>query len=198
NKLVSDFLLDHRPLAMHVSLHSMSFSEGALLLIERHWTDRTQRLREQFQEMVTRFGLRLHDHDRGGEKGFLYIGPGFSTTPEGQAMRHHFESLGDRETAALFHDSSMEFVRKIGGDPLCLVMEFPLFVIGRRSESPSGTPQAYLDLKSQIPDLRQRLLRQGEIEDTLREFQIRPLSLPSAIELQLRTIQLGLDTLIES
>ena len=67
--------------------------------------------------------------DRNGEKGFQYIGPGFTTTPEGQAMRAYFKSIGDEQTVSLFRDSSMEFVRKLGGDPLCLVTEIPLFYV---------------------------------------------------------------------
>ena len=95
----------------------MGFSDGGFLLIEKHWIDRTQKLREKYSQKILDTGLKLHDHDRNGEKGFQYIGPGFTTTPEGQAMRGYFKSIGDEQTVALFRDSSMEFVRKLGGDP---------------------------------------------------------------------------------
>jgi hypothetical protein len=37
--------------------------------------------------------------------------------------------------AARFRPSSMEFVQSLGGDPLCMVSELPLFRIGKRSRS---------------------------------------------------------------
>ena len=111
-------------------------------------------------------------------------------------MRAYFKSQGDQETASLFNDSSMEFVRKIGGDPLCLVTEFPLFVIGNTAApNPPGVPQAYLDLRQQLPALRRRLFAGKSIQDTIDGFQLRALPLKTAIELQLHTIQLGLEVI---
>ena len=211
NKYVSDFLSEHAPFVMHMSLHGMAFSEGAMLLIERHWIERTQELQDQFVQVIQKFGLGLHDHDRKGEKGFLYIAPGFTTTPEGSAMRRHFEGLGDQETASCFHHSSMEFVRSLGGDPLCLVTELPLFVIGKKVEPRrAGIPQAYLDFKDRLTELRRRInspLQGGAasaaggvspIADTLNAFQIEPVQLGTAMTLQLHAIQLGLEAVERS
>jgi hypothetical protein len=122
----------------------------------------------------------LHDHDRKGEKGFTYLGPGFTTTPEGGAMRRHFEQLGDPGTAALFHQSSMEFVRSLGGDPLCLVTELPLFVVPNPDPVP-GTPTAYLALRERLAS--------GEPVDPAG---LRAVDLGVAMRLQLATIELGL------
>ena len=76
NRLVSDLLRDYAPFHLHASLHGMAFSEGAFLLIERHWIERTADLRKRFVVYAEKLGMRLHNHDRHGEKGFLYIGAG--------------------------------------------------------------------------------------------------------------------------
>lgn len=178
NRLVAEFLRAHAPFALHMSLHGMGVSEGAMLLIERHWIDRTARLREGFVEAARRAGLGLHDHDRKGEKGFFYIGPGFTTTPEGAAMREHFKDEPD--TAAKFHESSMEFVRSLGGDPLCLVTELPLFVV-RNDDPQPGVPAAYLAARAGRTDL---------------EFT--PFDLRASMRLQMRTIELGLEACTDS
>ncbi|MFQ5710109.1 MAG: M14 family zinc carboxypeptidase, partial [bacterium] len=193
NVLVADFLKEHAPFTLHLSLHGMGFAEGAMLLIERHWIDRTQKLRTRFAEQVRESGLALHDHDRKGDKGFCYIGPGFTTTPEGLAMRAYFKSTGDVNTAKLFHDSSMEFVRKLGGDPLCLVPELPLFIVGKAMEKPTpGVPSAYLAFKEKIPQLKIRLVQGLSVEEEIEAFKIKPLALKLLVQLQLLTIQLGL------
>ncbi|MEX2672389.1 MAG: M14 family zinc carboxypeptidase [Phycisphaeraceae bacterium] len=165
NQAVAVLLRQWGPIDLHFSLHGMAVGEGAWLLIDRHWRDRTADLKQRWVEAVQAEGLGLLDWDRQGEKGFEYLGPGFSTTPRGEAMRARFEALGDAETAKLFHDSSMEFVRKLGGDPLCLVTELPLFV------GPAGATR----------------------RDTRQPNQpLHALPLPIAAKLQLRLIELGL------
>ena len=197
NKVVADFLKAHAPFTMHMSLHGMGFSDGGFLLIEKHWIDRTQKLREKYSQKILDSGLKLHDHDRNGEKGFQYIGPGFTTTPEGQAMRAYFESIGDEQTVALFRDSSMEFVRKLGGDPLCLVTEIPLFYIGKDvPNSKAGVPAAYLEFKERVPELKTKLASGESITENLDEFDLRPLDLKLQIKLQLRALELGLETIV--
>ena len=86
-------------------------------------------MRERLRRRVRELGYRLHDVDRGGEKGFHRIDEGFTTRPDSRAMAAHFEALGDPATAALFRPSSMEYVRSLGGDPLTLVSEMPLFLV---------------------------------------------------------------------
>ena len=108
----------------------MGISAGALLLIEKNWGYRAALLQERFHQAAQAEDLPLYDRNRQGEKGFFYLAPGFWTTPEGSAMRAFFEARGDKETAALFRSSSMEYVRSLGGDPLCYVTELPLFVVG--------------------------------------------------------------------
>jgi hypothetical protein len=196
NRLVSDFLKAHAPFALHLSLHGMGFSEGAMLLIERRWINQTEALRSRFAGYARKTGLRLHDHDRKGEKGFVYIAPGFTTTPEGRAMQAYFRTLGDEETAGKFQLSSMEYLRTLGGNPLCLVTELPLFVLTKQVKPPlTGVPQAYLKFRGKIPEIKAKSLAGNAPDDFLEEFQIRPLALNSAVRFQLFVIQLGLDTI---
>ncbi|MHC4937904.1 MAG: M14 family zinc carboxypeptidase [Planctomycetota bacterium] len=126
NEAVAGFLRANGPFDLHMSLHGMGEADGALLLIDKRWVDRTVELRTSYAAYIEAAGLPLLDRDRGGEKGFSYIGPGFWTTPESEAMREFFKD--DPEIAEKFHLNSMEFVRSLGGDPLCLVTEIPLFV----------------------------------------------------------------------
>lgn len=199
NRHVARFLFDFTPIALHMSLHGMGFSEGPMLLIERHWVDRTETLRERFREAVEAQGLRLHDHDRGGDKGFDYVDPGFWTTPEGAAMKAHFTARGDLETARKFFLSSMEFARIMGYDaeakryPLCLVTELPLFVIERAYEHEAGVPSAYLAFQEELPELKRRLDRGESVAEDLAAHDLRPLDLDAAIRLQLRCLELGLE-----
>lgn len=146
NRAWTEALEQHGPFDLHMSLHGMGVSEGFLLLLERHRAAKEHSIREGFEALAQGMGFGLHDHDRKGDKGFHYYGAGFSSTPEGQAMRDHFLAKGDESMASRFHSSSMEWVRRLGGDPLCLVTELPLFAIHREGESQPGVPlqhQAY-------------------------------------------------------
>lgn len=199
NRAASRFLFDYAPIALHVSLHGMAFSEGPMLLIERHCVDRTEALRDGFRDAVHAAGLHLHDHDRGGDKGFDYIEPGFSTTPECETMKEHFRERGDLGTARGFFLSSMEMARIAGYDaerqahPLCLVTELPLFVLARAYEHEPGVPTAYLAFRDELPELTLRAREGDSLADDLAPFQIEPLALETAIRLQLRCIELGLE-----
>jgi hypothetical protein len=181
-----------------MSLHGMAVADGVWLLIERHWIDRTADLRRRWTEAVFAAGLRLFDWDRRGEKGFHYIGPGFGTTPEGRAMREHFTRSGDRDTAALFYDSSMEHVRSLGGDPLCLVTELPLFVLTRQIEPGSpGEPRTYRRFREDLPKIRM-LIERGDLHRLaalLEPYGLEPLPLPTAVALQAKAIEFGLEAI---
>jgi hypothetical protein len=192
NEHVSAFLREHGPYAMHASLHGMSTSEGALLLINRDWTFRTQTLRDEFRAAVEAEGMRMHDHNRKGEKGFFWIEPGFQTTPRGDAMRTFFRAQDDSETARQFHDSSMEFVMGLGGDPLALVTELPLFLVKNEDPTP-GHPDRYLALRERLPTVKARLQRGEDVDDLLAPFDLRMVPLNTAMRLQLQALELGLN-----
>lgn len=116
------------PFSLHVSLHGMGFSAGPWFLIEPAWRNRYDRIRERCIRRVETLGYRLHDVEREGEKGFFRLERGFCTRPDSRYMREHFIRQGDEETANRFLPSSMECIRSLGGDPLTLVSEIPLFI----------------------------------------------------------------------
>lgn len=188
NRAVSAFLARHGPYALYGSLHGMGFSEGAMLLIDRRWGYRTVELQAGFAAAAADAGLPLHDHNRRGEKGFFYLGPGFATTPEGSAMRAFFEAAGDAETARGFRASSMDFVRALGGDPLCIVTELPLFRLPRTGEQQPGVPATYLAFRDALPELRFRLGRGENVSTELHDFDPQPVDLATAVRLHLRTL----------
>jgi hypothetical protein len=172
NACVSKWLGERGPFGLHMSLHGMGVAEGAMLLIERHWIDRTPELRARYREALGAAGVGLHDHDRKGDKGFIYIEPGFTTTPEGTAMREYFLAQNDATMAGMFHSSSMEFVRSLGGDPLCMVTELPLFELtGGLEDHQPGVPSTYLKFKEMLSEARLRLERGEDAEEIMKEFE---------------------------
>lgn len=193
NRHVAAFLREHAPIDLHASLHGMAASEGAMLLINRPWAFRTETLQNGYREAAAEAGLRMHDHNRKGEKGFFWIDKGFQTTPRGEAMRTYFKAQGDPEMAARFHDSSMEMVMGWGGDPLCLVTELPLWVV--RDDDPTpGTPETYLALKKRLPEVKMRLEKGEPVDDLLAPFDVEPLPVATAMHLQLTALTLALET----
>lgn len=128
NRAVADFLAGGAPFILHGSFHSIAFAPGPWFLIEPAWIDRTASLRDALRERVRALGYGVFDVDRGGEKGFRRIDEGFTTRPDSRSMIAWFEERGDRETAAKFRPTSMEYVRSLGGDPFTFVSEMPLFL----------------------------------------------------------------------
>ena len=117
------------PFALHVTLHGMGFAAGPWYLVEPSWRDRIGSLEAVCRGQVAELGYRLHDVERNGEKGFVRLSRGFCTRPDSGAMRRYFLDRDDPDTAALFRPSSMETMRSLGGDPLTLVSEMPLFIL---------------------------------------------------------------------
>lgn len=130
NRAIAAFLADGAPLDLHASFHGMAFAMGPWFLLERAWIDRTTPHRNTLRDQVRSLGYHLHDVDRGGEKGFDRIDMGFTTRPDSRAMAAHFRARGDEAMASRFRPSSMELARRLGGDPLTLVSEMPLFLLG--------------------------------------------------------------------
>jgi hypothetical protein len=128
NLAVASFLAEGAPFHLHATFHGISFTSGPWFLIEPAWIDRTARLRDSIRRRVRAMGYQPFDVDRGGEKGFHRIDEGFTTRPDSRSMSRWFEERGDFEMAAKFRPSSMEYVRSLGGDPLTLVSEMPLFL----------------------------------------------------------------------
>lgn len=210
NEHVTSFLRPHAPFHLHASLHGMSVSEGAMLLINRPWAFRTEELQSGYRTAAAAAGLRMHDHNRKGEKGFFWIAPGFQTTPRGDAMRSYFRSIGDDAMADRFHDSSMEMVMGWGGDPLCIVTELPLWVLSGTSNptdsaSPPHRPERYLAFRERFADLRHQDLTEQLNADSdssivrqwLDGITLEPLDPATAMHLQLTALSLALDTVAD-
>lgn len=116
------------PFSLHASLHGMGFGAGPWFLIEPAWRRRCDALISRCASATAAAGYTLHDVERRGEKGFFRIAPGFCTRPDSRHMRRYFLARGDEATADRFRPSSMEAMRALGGDPLTLVSEMPLFL----------------------------------------------------------------------
>ncbi len=129
NRAVAAFLAESGPFHLHATFHGMAFAAGPWFLLEAAWAERSAGLRRALARRVGEMGYRLHDVDRKGEKGFVRIAEGFSTRPDSRKMVEFFLAQGDPATAARFRPSSMEHVRSLGGDPLTLVSEMPLFLM---------------------------------------------------------------------
>ncbi len=143
--------------ALHVSLHGMAFAAGPWFLIEEAWRDRWRRLQELCTARVDEMGYVLHDVERLGEKGFFRLGRGFCTRPDSRYMREHFIARGEPETAELFRPSSMETIRALGGDPLTLVSEMPLFITPGVGEDLGPPDPAAEEWKALLADWRSEL-----------------------------------------
>jgi hypothetical protein len=128
NLAVAAFLAEGAPFHLHASFHGMGFASGPWFLLEEAWIDRTGDLRDAVRRLVREMGYEPFDVDRGGEKGFHRIDEGFTTRPDSRSMVRWFEERGDPAMATKFRPSSMEYVRSLGGDPLTMVSEMPLFL----------------------------------------------------------------------
>ncbi len=202
NRAATAFLFDGAPVALHASLHGMAFSEGALVLVERRWlgTPAANRLVAGFVDTAARVGLAPHDHDRGGDKGFVYGGPGVWSTPEGAAMRLHFERAGDAATAAAFHDSSMETAvargaHADGSTPLCLVPEIPLFAVTRAPDgvaSRRGVAARLAVFTDALPAMTLAAEAGDSLAPWVDDFGLRATPLADAVHLHLTLIDLGM------
>ena len=196
NEAATAFLFGAGPVRLHGSLHGIGFAEGALLLIEKRWlgTERDAALRAGYAEAAHREGLGLHDHDRGGDKGFRYGGPGFWSTPEGAAMRRHFLEAGDPETASRFLRSSMEEAVRTAPDdpPLCVVTEVPLFRIAPAEPRTPGRASRLLAFRDEMPAIVEAAAEGAGLEAAVGRFGITCPSLEAQVRLHLRTLDLAL------
>jgi hypothetical protein len=183
------------PFHLHASLHGMALAQGPWFLVEPAWADRCEPFRLHCAEAVAALGYRLHDVDRGGDKGFERIAEGFSTRPDSRPMSAYFRARGDAATAALFRPTSMEAIRRLGGDPLTLVSEMPLLIVPRDREGPS-TSEDLARWKERLAAWRQRL-EAGEDPEAVRadvaESGVTPMPVLDQMRLQWEMILAGLE-----
>lgn len=190
------------PFDLHVSLHGMGFAAGPWYLIEPGWIERTRILRASCSRRTQELGYTLHDVERQGEKGFHRIERGFCTRPDSQAMRDYFLARDDPDTAGRFRPSSMEAIRSLGGDPLTLVSEMPLFLTPGAGESP-GPPDPVLEAwKRRIVTWRAALSDpvsdHGELAAEMFEAGLRAMPVRHQMELQWTFIAAGLAEVMRS
>ena len=193
NIAVAGFLRESGPFDFHASLHGMAFAEGAWYLVNRREPGETGALRESLRAFTGSCGLGFHDWDRQGEKGFFRIAPGFCTTPTSTAMKEHFEKLSEPQEAEKFLPSSMEYVASLGGNPLCLVSEIPLFLV-TATPADSPTPGAnFIEVLERLPGAMADFAsgQEDELEALENTFALEPVSPRTAMKLQLGMILLA-------
>jgi hypothetical protein len=195
-RAVANFLGPEGPFDLHASFHGMGFAPGPWFLLEPSWIERTEKLRVELRRRVQELGYRCFDIDRGGEKGFKRIDEGFSTRPDSAAMIDFFEAQDDSATARKFRPSSMEFVRSLGGDPLTLVSEMPLFL---HAEAPvKGVQSSRLEeevARNGIKTMLSRLAQVGSqqsLERAASHFGVKGMPLRDQMRLQLWFLNAGL------
>lgn len=189
-RAAQEFLRDGGPYTAHYSLHGMGFAEGAWCLIAPEWAERSAPYRDAFAAFCTANQMPLHDIDRHGEKGFERIAPGFCTTPNSQAMRDFFLAQNNAAMAAKFRPSSMEWIASLGGEPLRIVSEMPLFQVGLRTENLDDPVGARL--REELSGVRAGV---GNLGDVIAAYRIMPLPFEVQVRAQFAMIVLSLETL---
>ncbi len=196
NRAATAFLFETGPVALHASLHGMGFSEGALLLIEKGWleSDSSTTLRAGFVDAAAVAGLPLHDHDRHGDKGFVYAGPGFWSTPRGAAMRAHFLEVGDSETAGKFLSSLMEQAATTSaGETLSVVTELPLFCLRSSLAGEPGVAETLQSFQAATPAILEAAAEGESLQPAVDEFGITCPDLETQVRVHLRVLDLALE-----
>lgn len=183
NNAVAAFLREGGPYHLHASLHGMGFAEGAWWLIGEDKAEETISLRGTLSGLLRERGWELFDWDRRGEKGFRGLGPGFSTTPTSTAMKDFFCAQGDEAEAAKFRSSSMEFVQSLGGDPLVMVSELPLFAIDPDPEPHPSGKRAFDRVREHFQRVRHQAPEERDAAALLEgDFTLRPVPFATQID----------------
>jgi len=189
------FLEKGGPYGAHFSLHGLGFAEGAWCLVCKEWAEKGKRYMDAFTSFCNLIGFPQHDIDRKGDKGFVRLGKGYTTTPHSEPMKEYFMGLNDPETAAKFKPSSMQFVQSLGGDPLCIVSELPLFHIGVPSKSLDDLSTT--QFKSALTEVRalHSKLRAEDLAPIVEKFKLKPTPIALQVKLQLAMIFLGISNI---
>lgn len=156
------------PFHLHASLHGMMVAAGPWFLIEKEWIGRSSMMQTLCRDDVEGMNYKLHDVDRNGEKGFHRISRGFCTRPDSKSMRAFFMEQGNREMAEKFFPSSMEAVRELGGDPLTIVSEMPLFILPDLPGTMSWPDATWDKWSRKLQQWKARLLDDPNAEDEIR------------------------------
>ncbi len=198
NKAAMAFFEGHGSYAAHFSLHGLGFAEGAWCLICKEWAQKATAYMDSFAELCRKLNFPRHDIDRRGDKGFVRIGKGYTTTPHSGPMKQFFLDKDDPETAAKFKPTSMQFIQSMGGDPLCIVSELPLFYIGK--SSPDLDHLTTTEAKNTLTEIRakHRTLNVGHLEAMCEHYDVKSTPIDLQIRLQTGMIVLALEEILKS
>ena len=177
---------------LHASLHGMMVAAGPWFLMEKEWIDKSDIMQSLCREEVTKMNYSLHDVDRKGEKGFHRIAEGFSTRPDSKAMRAYFMEQNDPEMAEKFFPSSMETIRSLGGDPLTIVSEMPLFILPDLPPMLDWPHPVWEEWHTKLQDWKSRLRNKHDTDDKIcseiKTSGINPMPVNDQMRLQWRFI----------
>lgn len=170
NRAAYDFWkLNRNGFDLHASLHSMGKSFGPWFLIDKEWMQKSDYLQNTCKEETHQLGYQLFDIDRKGEKGFNRISSGFSTNPTSQGMKSFFLEKEQPEMAAKFHASSMESIKSLGGNPLTIVSEMPLFILPKTNEDISWPNPTLESWKKKLNDWSELLINKQTTTDQVNQ-----------------------------
>jgi hypothetical protein len=191
-KAMMSFLKKGGPYGAHFSLHGLGFAEGAWCLVCKEWAEKGKPYMDAFTSFCDTIGFPQHDIDRKGDKGFVRLGKGYTTTPHSEPMKEHFMALGDPVTAAKFKPSSMQWAQSLGGDPLCIVSELPLFHIGLASPSLDDLTTTHFKSDLTLVRAKNAKLDVDMLAPVVERYQLTPTPISLQIKLQLAMILLGI------
>ena len=184
------------PFSLHVSLHGMAHAGGPWFLVDAAWRDRCEEFKTRCRQETERLGYALHDVERQGEKGFHRLERGFCTRPSAESMEQYFQEKGDPRTARLFRPSSMDTIRRLGGDPLTLVTEMPLCLTPGVGENLGPPDPVAEEWRERISDWRGHLAAGkdlGRLRQAVASSGLRPLPVADQMQLQWTCITAGLE-----
>ncbi len=184
------------PFHLHGSLHGMMMAAGPWFLIEKEWISRSDIIQELCRAETARMNYRLHDVDRKGEKGFSRISPGFCTRPDSRAMRAFFLEKGQPAEADKFFPSSMEAVRGLGGDPLTIVSEMPLFILPDLPDKMEWPDPTWDKWSARLQQWKEKIPEEVPVEALNEEIAasgLTPMPAPAQMRLQWRFITAAIE-----
>ncbi len=189
-----------REFDLHASLHGMMVAAGPWFLIEREWIPKSELMQKRCRQEVDEMRYVLHDVDRRDEKGFRRISDGFCTRPDSKAMQRFFIHHNDLQTAEKFYPSSMEAIRALGGDPLTIVSEMPLFIIPDLPEKMVFPDPVWNRWNAKLQGWKNTLLsnpkRENEIRQKIKESGIKPMPVNDQMRLQWRFITAAVEQVL--
>jgi hypothetical protein len=191
NKAAADFLGSQGPIHAHFSLHSLGLGGGVWFLIGENNCKDSFQLQAKLKGVSEKFGLPLYDIDRKGEKGFYRLSPGFSTTPNSVAVKKYLIDHDQVELANKIKLSSMEFIEKLGGEPLMVVSEIPNFVspfLQTIKNEEDQQLKQFILYELQKSKLELKKGNENVFNDVVEQFSITPISIKDQVRIQFRMI----------